>query len=248
LLDAGLAADLEAQMAAIGRRFIAWLHSPENNRAPGNACIVGVRRFESGVSWRAAGLPHSKGCGSAMRVAPIGYVYQRDPARLREIASASSLITHGHPAALAASVGAAYLVKLSLDGVHPRDYMRRVLEFTDGISDEFDAAIYRVGHTLGWTDEAGALDHIGQGWTGEEAVALALYCVLRYPDDYVACVRRAANTNGDSDTIACIAGGVMGARLGMSAIPASWVARCEHQETIADVARRLDAARERMKG
>lgn len=244
LLDAGLTADLDTQMNAVGRRFIEWLHSPENNRAPGGTCIKGVQRFEQGIPWLLAGIATSKGCGSAMRVATIGYLYQHEPERLRQIAEASGLITHGHPAAVAASIGAAYLVKLALDGVPPAEYIPRLMKFTDGISDEFDDAIRRVGHVGAWGDEEAALDHIGQGWTGEEAVALALYCVLRYPDDYVACVRRGANTNGDSDSIACIAGGIMGARLGLEAIPADWRARCEKADYLRDLAARMASARE----
>jgi ADP-ribosylglycohydrolase len=243
LLDAGINESLDTLMQAIGKRFVEWLDSPDNNRAPGTTCIRGVKRFQSGIAWREAGILGSKGCGSAMRVAPLGYVYQHDEARLREISTATSLITHRHPTAVVASVGAAYLVKLALDYVPTAEYMPRLYEFTTGISDEFDLAILRVGHVLGWTNEDLALDHIGQGWVGEEAVALALYCVLRYPDDYVACMRRAANTNGDSDSIACIAGGIMGARLGLDAIPADWHSRCENASGISDLAQRLTVAR-----
>ncbi len=244
LLDAGIHSDLDTLMLGIGTHFIEWLNSPDNNRAPGNTCINGVKRFQAGVLWRDSGLVESKGCGSAMRVAPLGYLYQHDAARLREVAIATSQITHRHPTAIAATVAAAYLVKLALDGVAPTAYMSRVYEFASGISDEFDLAILRVGHILGWTNEDLALDHIGQGWTGEEAVALALCCVLRYPDDYVACVRRAANTNGDSDSIACIAGGIMGARLGLSAIPQDWRSRCENASGLAELAHLLAAARD----
>jgi ADP-ribosylglycohydrolase len=178
-----------------------------------------------------------------MRVASLGYLYQYGETRLREVATATSLITHRHPTAIAATVAAAYLVKLALDGVPISTYMPHLYEFTTGISDEFDLAILRVGHVLGWTNEDLALDHIGQGWVGEEAVALALYCVLRYPDDYVACVRRAADTNGDSDSIACIAGGIMGAKLGLEAIPLDWRSRCENASGISELAQRLTAAR-----
>lgn len=244
LLEAGLTASVDEQMAAVGRWFIRWLNSDQTGRAPGGTCIKGVKHFASGVSWRESGLLNSKGCGSAMRVAPIGYLYQHDEARLREIAEASGVITHRHPAAIAASIAGAYLVKLALDGVPPADFMRLVLAFTEGVSDEFDAVILRVGHVLGWTNEEAALDHIGQGWTGEESIALALYCVLRYPDDYVACVRRAANTNGDSDSIACIAGGIMGARLGLDSIPADWRDRCENHNYLVTLADRMSRARE----
>jgi ADP-ribosylglycohydrolase len=242
LIEVGLDAPLDMQMQAIGARFIDWLHHAPS-RAPGNTCISGMKRYESGMTWRTSGIAHSKGCGSAMRVAAIGYAYQHQPQKLYDLAVASSQITHGHPTAIAASVGAAHLVALALNGVPPTEYAHRLLAFTNGISAEFDAAIYRVGHCLGWTDQEAALKHIGEGWTGEEAVALALYCVLRHPDDYVACVRRAANTNGDSDSIACIAGGIMGARLGAAAIPADWIARCENRPQIEALAARLAAAR-----
>jgi len=36
---------------------------------------------------------------------------------------------------------------------------------------------------------------------------------------------RGANTNGDSDSVACIAGGISGAYLGVAATPDKWV-RC----------------------
>jgi ADP-ribosylglycohydrolase len=244
LLEAGLSAPVDEQMKAVGRRFIQWMHSSDNNRAPGSTCIAGVRRLEGGLSWRDSGLVVSKGCGSAMRVATIGYLYQHDEARLREVAEASGAMTHRHPAAMAASIAGAYLVKLALDGTPVTDYVQRATAFTDGISDEFDAAIVRVGHVLGWTNEEAALDHIGKGWTGDEAIALALYCVLRSPDDYPTCVRRAANSNGDSDSIACIAGGIMGARLGLEAIPADWRTRCERSDYLAELGTRMARARE----
>ena len=197
------------------------------------------------MSWRASGIVNSKGCGSAMRVATIGYLYQDDESRLREVAEASGLITHGHPAAVAASTAAAYAVKLALDGVSVAEYLPRIMAFTDGISQEFDAALYRVGHAGAWMDEEAALDHIGQGWVGEEAVALALYCVIRYPDDYAACVRRAANTNGDSDSVACVAGGISAARLGLEAVPSTWRERCENHDTLCDLAARMAHAVQR---
>ncbi|MDZ4763903.1 MAG: ADP-ribosylglycohydrolase family protein [Chloroflexota bacterium] len=242
LLDAGLKTDLDTQMNAIGARFIAWSHSPENNRAPGITCMRGVQRFESGMAWRASGIVSSKGCGSAMRVATIGYFYQHQPDKLREIADASGRITHGHTAAIAASMAGAYLIKLALDGTPISDYLHATSAFTSGISDDFDAALYRVGHVGAWNDEEAALSHIGEGWTGEEAIALALYCVLRYPDDYTACMRRAATTNGDSDSIASIAGGILGARLGLETIPADWRARCEKADYLRDLAGRMASA------
>lgn len=247
LLDAGLSAPLDEQMSAVGKRFVEWANSPENNRAPGMTCMRGVQRFENGMPWYASGLADSKGCGSAMRVATIGYLYQHDEERLRHVALSSGMITHRHQTAKAASVGAAYLVKLALDGVSPNQWMTKVVEFTANMRDEFHQAIRRVGHVLSWTSEEYALDHIGEGWVGEEAVALALYCVLKYPDDYLDCIRRGANTNGDSDSIASIAGGISGAYLGLDAIPEEWRTRCENATYLKDLAKRMTEARDNVK-
>jgi ADP-ribosylglycohydrolase len=246
LLDAGLDADIDTQMRAVGKRFIQWKNSPENNRAPGNTCMRGVGALENGLSWRESGVPYSKGCGSAMRVATIGYLYQYDEAKLREVAHNSGIITHGHPAAIAASVAGAYLVKLALDDVAPEEYLQRTLAFCKGISPEFDNAVKKVEPALKMDDEVAALDLLGEGWVGDEAIALALYCVLCYPNDYVAAVRRGANTDGDSDSIASIAGGILGARLGLDAIPVEWRNRCENKTYLVDLADRMAAAREKL--
>jgi ADP-ribosylglycohydrolase len=218
---------VDAIMAAVQDEFIQWLHAPDNNRAPGRACIQGVSNLEKGVHWSESGVPDSKGCGSAMRVAPVGYLYQDDPLKLKEVARASGLCTHGHPTAEAACIGAAYLVKLALDQIAPAQMIPELLAFTTGLSGEFERAILKIDACLHWEDQQKALRYLGEGWVGEEAVALALYCFLKYPGDYRKVVVRAANTNGDSDSIACIAGAISGAYLGASAIDPEWLRRIE---------------------
>lgn len=59
---------------------------------------------------------------------------------------------------------------------------------------------------------------IGEGWIAEEAFAMAVYCVLKYPDDYQKCIQLAVNVTGDSDSIGCLAGGIVGARVGYEMI------------------------------
>ena len=50
---------------------------------------------------------------------------------------------------------------------------------------------------------------------------------------------RGANTNGDSDSIACIAGGISGAYLGIDAIPDDWINRIEKTDYLNALAKRL---------
>jgi ADP-ribosylglycohydrolase len=231
--------DLEEVMSAVKEEFVKWRRSPENNRAPGNTCLSGVAAMERGVHWTESGVADSKGCGSVMRVAPVGYFYQHDPDKLKQVARASGICTHGHRTAVAASIGAAYLVKLALDGVEPDRMIPETLSFTSGISTEFEAALSKVSEYVEWPNEEDALEHLGEGWIAEEAVALALYCFLKYPDDYRKTVLRGANTNGDSDSIACIAGGISGACLGVSAIPEKWIEEIEKSQYLNQLAEQL---------
>ena len=174
-----------------------------------------------------------------MRTATIGYLYQKDPEKLREVAKASGTCTHRHPTADAAGIGAAYLVKLALDSISLDQMIPELLSFINGISEEFDEAILKVQECLKWEDEEKALNYLGEGWIGEEAVALSLYCFLRYPDSYEKVIIRGANTNGDSDSIACIGGSISGAYLGAEAIPDNWVKRIEKTDYLNDLAMRL---------
>ena len=117
------------------------------------------------------------------------------------------------------------------------------LSFTAGISGEFDTALSNVSECLDWPKEEDALKYLGAGWIGEEAFALALYCFLKHPGDYTKAVLRGANTNGDSDSVASIAGGISGAYLGIAAIPNKWVNNIEKSSYLEDLAIRLAAAK-----
>lgn len=235
--------DLEAIMAAVSREFVSWLNSPENHRAPGESCLFGARQLKAGVPWRQSGKPQSKGSGAAMRVAPIGYFYQHDLSKLRQVAAATALATHQHPTAQTAAVAAAFLVKLALDQILPAKFLPALKAETQGQDQDFDQALARLDKAMRMTETDAGLAHLGEGWVAEEAVMAALFCFLRYPYEYLATIRLAANSQGDSDSIACIAGAISGAYLGVSALPRQWASRIEKSNYLADLARRLAEAR-----
>ncbi len=59
-------------------------------------------------------------------------------------------------------------------------------------------------------------------------MAISLFCALRFEHDFRAGVLAAVNHSGDSDSTGSIAGAVLGARLGIEAIPKDWVKRVEN--------------------
>jgi len=226
LIDAGEMA-IDDLMDVFIHYLIEIGNSHVNTRAMGITVTEAIRTLEAGISWREAGIPHAKGCGSAIRVASVGYLYQRDPDRLREVAHATGIATHSHPVAQAGALAAAYLVKLALDGTPPGEYLERVLDFAGGISPEFDASMESVNAILNHPDEFTAITHLGDGWVANESIAMAIFCAIRHPNDYKAAIRRAVNIPGDSDSVGCITGGIVAARVSLQGIPADWVRRLE---------------------
>ena len=78
----------------------------------------------------------------------------------------------------------------------------------------------------------------------EEAVASALHCLWRSPPDFENTVVTAINTEGDSDSIVCIAGGISGAFNGLGAIPRSWREEVEKSAYLKNLGERLWKASE----
>ncbi len=234
--------DLDAQMSAVAREFVAWSRADDNDRAPGNACMTGCASLAAGVAWREAGVADSKGCGSAMRVAPIGLLYARDRDRLLEVARASSLLTHGHPAAIEGAAAAALLVAMALHKATPSAMHRELTRALGGRARDLDARLAQLPELVDRPpEEALSKSGLGEAWVAEEAVVSALYCFWRSPADFERTMRTAANTDGDSDSIACIAGSISGAFNGVAAIPRRWTAGVERADELVAMGERLEA-------
>ncbi|MCX4551957.1 ADP-ribosylglycohydrolase family protein [Streptomyces sp. NBC_01387] len=252
-----------ARMAPpVREEFVAWYHSPENNRAPGNTCLTACELLDSDLPWQQASRIGSKGCGANMRVAPIGLVPGLSAEERAGAAQLQSALTHGHPTALAASDLTARAVFLLARGAEPTGLVGQLRSYAienrtryheQWLGDLWtyatvDATPERF-MARGWDDCLAALDRLvdalrtpspetdpclatGEGWIAEEALATGLLCFLLFPDEPVLALRRAACTAGDSDSIACLAGAFAGAHLGPDAWPAEWAERIEYRSEL----------------
>jgi ADP-ribosylglycohydrolase len=235
-------APLDTLMSDMAKEFVEWSRSAENDRAPGTTCMAGCRNLGRGIGWQEAGIVGSKGCGSAMRTAPIGLLYHDNERKLIAVARASSLPTHGHPTALASAATTALLTAWAVRRETPAEYPKRlacVMRQMNG-GEQVAALVEKVPDLLQRRPEevlcSGAL---GEAWTGDEAVASALYCFYRSPEDYRETVLTGANTVGDSDSIACIAGAISGAYNGLDAIPKKWRAEVENASYLLQISAEL---------
>jgi ADP-ribosylglycohydrolase len=84
-----------------------------------------------------------------------------------------------------------------------------------------------------------------EGWAAHEAIAAAMFVIARCPEDVSEGLLLGANTTGDSDSIATLAGALLGARLGIEAFPVEWVRDVERSAELLVLADRACAVRAR---
>ncbi|KJY38914.1 crystallin, partial [Streptomyces sp. NRRL S-444] len=114
----------------IREEFVAWYHSPENNRAPGNTCLRACNLLnDPSRDWRDASQIGSKGCGANMRVVPVGLVPGWTEEERAGAAQLQSALTHGHPTALAASDLTARAVHLLAQGTEVTGLVGRLRSY-----------------------------------------------------------------------------------------------------------------------
>lgn len=227
-----------------------WLNNiPEMNhsRAPGRTCISYLMHNNLGST--ANPKNNSKGCGGVMRVAPIGLFFEGKPYSIDEIdmiGAETAALTHGHELGY---IPAAMLVHIIHLLSHNTD-----VSVLDAVSDA-KAAITRLfpnaehlAEMLALTDKAislasekdvdefAAIRELGEGWVAEETLAIAIYCALKYEEDFEKAIIASVNHSGDSDSTGAVTGNILGAYLGMNAIPEKFLNNLELKETILEIA------------
>ncbi|WP_406278563.1 ADP-ribosylglycohydrolase family protein [Embleya sp. NBC_00896] len=241
------------------QRFLAWWDSPDNTRAPGHTCMSACAELAAGHAWIDATRRGSKGCGANMRVTPLGLADGLDEATRCGAAQLQAAVTHGHPTALAASDLTATAVHALRAGVAIAElpaYLRahaqaqRTVYRGDWLGDDLWRGPFADSPegfiARGWDECLGVLERLdravlegdrrsdpcqvtGAGWIAEESLATAVLCVVLYADDPRSALARAAATSGDSDSIAALAGAMIGAAHGMDGWPAEWLDRIEYR-------------------
>lgn len=225
--------DLDGVMGRIAPEIARWADEPlGGHRAPGNACLRGARRLAAGVPWREAGGPNDGGCGSVMRAWPFGLAFAADGATAADWAAEHSRSTHGAPLALASCAALAAAVSAALRDEAPPEIAAAAVEaartYDAKTAAMLEEAVDLAGGAAGGDDPHEVLRRF-QGWAAHEAMAAALYVFLRHADDPRAALLEGANADGDSDSIASLAGALAGARRGAHSLPVDWRRDVERQ-------------------
>ena len=89
------------------------------------------------------------------------------------------------------------------------------------------------------TEPPDAFRSLGGGWVAEETLAIAVYCALKYPHDFEKAIVASVNHSGDSDSTGAVTGNILGAALGLDAIPDFYLQDLELRDVIEEIAEDL---------
>ena len=214
-------------------------------RAPGNTCLAALHSGRCGSIEEP--INHSKGCGGVMRVAPIGLYFNDREKNVRDIArigAEAAAITHGHmlgwmPAA--ALVQIIHEISQNNDSVY--DAVTKTLQVQDEMWPDSKEKMYflelmrrAVDLAVAEKNDLEAIHQLGEGWVAEETLAIAVYCALKYSDNFDRALIASVNHKGDSDSTGAVAGNILGTSLGLKGIPEKYIRNLELKDVILEIA------------
>ena len=212
--------------------WIARIPELNKRRGPGHTCLTALYAIYKGQE------PYntSKGDGGVMRVAPIP-LYALAEGRMTitdsdRLAGDAAEITHQHPLGYIPAALVAHIIYRLAENESPsrNDFECYIHEGVEAIKALFPLYPYDANYMGELASKAIELadndksdvenaESIGGGWTGEEALAIALYCAVRHFDSFENALIAAVNHAGDSDSTGAITGNILGAAIGYEAIP-----------------------------
>lgn len=186
-----------------------------------------------------------------MRVAPIGLYFCDNQyyniEKIDIIGAEAAALTHGHelgyiPAAMLVHI----ILRISgygdtiLEAV--KDAMRVmpiIFPETKHMNELLALIKKAIALSAENADDLDAVRQLGEGWVTEETLAIAVYCSLKYANDFEKGIIAAVNHDGDSDSTGAVTGNILGAALGYDAIPPKYLHKLELKDTILEIAEDL---------
>ena len=215
------------------------------SRAPGLTCLGALSDPRGRDLYDP--VNNSKGCGGIMRVAPAGILYpDAPPEQVVEMGAEMSAITHGHPlGCFPSGIFSAIIQQAVYDeedtplavmterAVEAARSLYGQSDLWEELEQLIDRAVSCAGNDM---DDDRNIRELGEGWVAEETLAVALYCALRYENDFSAGITAAVNHDGDSDSTGAVTGNILGALHGYDAIGNEWKEDLEILDVILDMA------------
>lgn len=193
-------------------RFLAWYKA--GPRDVGGTTASALKHYGAHRDPVASGRRDERSAanGSLMRTLPVALA-RSDPGRRRREAAAVSAITHAEPRCIDACRAYCDLADALLRNLTPADALASVLE-----DSSLHASVREVMRRAPRLRPA-QLDTTGYVLGTLGVATWALMQPMRFEDALIAVVNR----GGDADTTGAVAGGLLGVRDGIGAIPQRWL-------------------------
>jgi poly(ADP-ribose) glycohydrolase ARH3 len=195
-------------------------------RGYGSGTVQVLKFIDSGISWQKAstlifGGKGSFGNGAAMRVAPVGLLFNRDMNQLRVVAYGQSGITHSNELAREGAFIQACSVSLAAQADPPKevdfvDFINKLLRLTR--NSDFIEKLKKMKQLQGETSRTKIVKELGNGCEALNSVPAAIFSFLS-SSSFEETVHFATSLGGDADTIGAMAGAISGAYYGDKNIP-----------------------------
>lgn len=234
--------------------WLANINGLYSSRGPGLTCLDAISSFSSGTyGTMEKPINDSKGCGGIMRVAPIGLWGNTRKMPIEEIAllaAKSAALTHGHilgyiPAAAMSHIIYSLVSESCSTLKEAVEDAMRCIENLFEPTNERRSCLYLMNKAVelanSGRNDIFCINTLGQGWVAEETLAIAIFCAMKYHNDFERAIITAVNHSGDSDSTGSVTGNILGAYLGIDAIGEKFRTNLELYELIETVAEDLAA-------
>jgi len=248
-LNAGEWTDDTEQMILLAESILEKTYlNPENfaEKLKSWATLSGIRigpttrealqNLAAGIPWSRSGV-YADTCGAAMRVLPIGLVYNFSLELVERYAVISSIVTHRSDAAVGGAVAVAVATACVCSGMGHEKLVEEVVERTSDY-DELLADKIQYSFDISSLEVDVAAEKLGTSMSVWDAVPMAFFCFFS-SESYEECILKAVNAGGDTDSIAAMAGGMKGTEVGIEDIPEKWVKKVKDSDYLIELADRL---------
>ncbi|WP_019500290.1 ADP-ribosylglycohydrolase family protein [Pseudanabaena sp. PCC 6802] len=195
----------------------------------GLATLRSILKLWFGVSPNKSGV-FSAGNGPAMRSAILGVAIS-DLDRLREAVRIASRITHTDPKAEYGAFAIALAARNACQTiVSGDDFMAQLNSCLDSDANQLISLISQAVDSVKKAESTPQFA-AGLGLSGGvsgyvyHSVAVAIHAWLSHQHDYQGAIIAAVQCGGDTDSIAAMVGGIVGASVGKEGIPTEWLHR-----------------------
>ncbi len=229
----------EAPEVYLGESFLMGLPELYSPAGPGRTCLESLKNGVPGYIEQP--INDSHGCGGIMRVAPVGLVYDH-PEKAFRVGADCAALTHGAPEAYLPSGAFAAIIASLMNGedIHGAiDTAMKLLQGYAGHEKTYDLMKKAIELSRTNMCHREAIVSLGYGFTGDEALAISLYCVLKNTDNLKQAMLMAVNHSGDSDSTGAITGNILGLLIGLDTVPDEWIDCLELKDEMIQLAEAL---------